>query len=101
MDQISLKVSVFIVSTVNVCFHMHGFMCIRKVIKEQSFSNILYSINLTHKIIESPLLAWLVGISLMAHLGPISQRDLSPDFCQQNVKYLVLDLVDPTKQLSP
>ena len=37
----------------------------------------------------------------MAHLGPISQRDLSPDFCQQNVKYLVLDLVDPTKQLSP
>ena len=37
--------------------------------------------------------------------GPISQRDLSPDFgltfCQQNVKFVVLDLTDFTKQLSP
>ena len=38
--------------------------------------------------------------------GPISQRDLSPDldiglkFCQQNIKSVVLDLVDFTK-LSP
>ena len=39
--------------------------------------------------------------------GPISQRDLSPDldfglkFCQKNVKSVVLDLADFTKQLSP
>ena len=41
--------------------------------------------------------------------GPISQRDLSPDLdlnlrlwsCQKNVKSVVLDLADFTKQLSP
>ena len=52
-----------------------------------------------------------IGGDACHHLGPISQRDLSPDldlnldfglkFCQQNAKSVVLDLADFTKQLSP
>ena len=47
---------------------------------------------------------------MISGLGPISQRDLSPDldlnlrlwsFCQQNGKFVVLDLADFTTQPSP
>ena len=56
------------------------------------------------KVLGTPSKVEKVGI---VSLGPISQRDVSPDLdlnlrlCQQNVKSVVLDLADFTKQLSP